>query len=115
MSRRFSLLAWVAALVVLALSISHTPARPEPAAAPPEVEVFTCFDSRFGEACVVRPGRVNPHVIHVPQPTSEEERVAAAQRDKAWMARCRPTVQQDRYGMPRYVYAAPDCEYGRLD
>jgi hypothetical protein len=31
------------------------------------------------------------------------------------MARCRPTFRQDKYGMPRYVYAAPGCEFGQLD
>jgi len=90
-----------------------------PAAVPPRplptengVETHTCFDvvcqRIFGTV------RRNPHVIPVPQAT-EDELAAMQARDSRWVARCRPQIRQDRYGMPRYIYAAPDCEYGRLD
>ncbi len=45
---------------------------------------------------------------------SAEERAEAQERDRAWQARCRPVLRQDYYGVSRYVYAAPGCEYGRL-
>ena len=51
----------------------------------------------------------------MPQPQSAEERAAAEARDRRWVARCRPAIRQDHYGMPRYSYAAPGCEYGVLD
>jgi len=44
------------------------------------------------------------------QDTAEQER-----RDKAWQARCKPVIRQDQFGVPRYIYAAHGCEYGRLD
>ena len=56
----------------------------------------------------------DPHIIEVPQPFSEDERDRAAARDRKWVARCKPVIHQDRYGVPRYYYAAPGCEFGRI-
>ena len=140
MTKRFSLPAWILAIGLLALSMMTAPARPEAArTAPPKaaaatpivvtvatpraialedgVETNNCFDTRNMESCVTvfRGGRLSPHVIAVPQPTSEAERTAAEARDRRWVTRCRPTIRQDRYGMPRYSYAVSGCEYGILD
>ena len=41
------------------------------------------------------------------------EQAAAAERERRWLARCRPVVQQDQFGVGRYRYAAPGCEFGR--
>ena len=38
---------------------------------------------------------------------------AANEQERLWQARCRPTVQQDMFGINRYAYAAPGCEYGK--
>ena len=119
MTRRFSIAAWLAALAALALSITHTPARPESArnaSAEGGAKTINCFGTRSTESCVVTYGpRVHPHIIAVPQPQSAEERAAAEARDRRWVERCRPAIRQDQYGMPRYSYAAQGCEYGRLD
>jgi hypothetical protein len=40
---------------------------------------------------------------------------ARAGADHKWEERCRPTIAQDRYGVPRYQYAAPGCEFGIID
>ena len=61
------------------------------------------------------PAQSNVHIVAVPQPISVDERAAAEARDRRWVARCRPVIRQDEYGVPRYVYAARGCEYGRLD
>jgi len=125
MSRRLSWSAWILAFALLALSmmaapaLSQTATTPAAAAVRPEsvTETSNCFDTRNLESCVTvfRGGRLSPHVIAVPQPMSEQERAAAEARDRRWVQRCRPSIRQDRYGMPRYVYAAPGCEFGRLD
>jgi hypothetical protein len=140
MTKRFSLPAWILAVGLLALSMMSAPAWPEaartavpkatvvtpvavPVAVPPaiapedSVETNNCFDTRNMESCVTvfRGGRLSPHIIAVPPPASEAERAAAEARDRRWVTRCRPTIRQDRYGMPRYSYAAPGCEYGVLD
>jgi len=49
-------------------------------------------------------------VIAKPDPQEQAESKAREQR---WLATCRPVVHQDEYGVMRYVYAAPGCEFGR--
>lgn len=114
MSRRFSLVAWLAALALLALSM--TAARAESGDGD-GVYTTNCFGSRNMESCIstFRSGRLNPHVIAVPGPAAANELSAAEARDRRWAERCRPVIRQDRYGMPRYSYDMPGCEYGRLD
>ena len=42
----------------------------------------------------------------------EAEKARLATRDHKWLARCRPVIERDRYGVARYYYAAPGCEFG---
>ena len=71
----------------------------------------------YGTANCVRQYRYgdpgNSGIKHYGDP--EVEAAEARERDKAWEARCRPILRQDAYGVNRYVYAAPGCEYGRLN
>jgi hypothetical protein len=46
---------------------------------------------------------------------AEREDAEAAERERLWLARCRPTVEHDQYGVRRYRYAAVGCEYGRYE
>lgn len=110
MSRRFSPFVWRAALSLMAFGMMAAPARSEPGEG---TRILNCYSTFYSDTCVetFHNGRVNPHVIHVPGASDE----AAAARDSRWAERCRPVVRQDRYGMPRYLYNAPGCEYGRLD
>jgi len=72
------------------------------------------FDSSFN--CVVRWGEpTNPYVRLVPSPLGEAEARRAAARDRQWEQRCRPAIFQDMYGVPRYRYAAPGCEFGIIE
>jgi hypothetical protein len=114
MSPRFSPTAWLLAFALLALSIMSAPARAENGDGS---QTWNCYGTRNMESCVstFRGGRLSPHVIAVPAPGSAEALAAAEARDKRWAERCRPVVRQDRYGMPRYTYDTPGCEYGRLD
>lgn len=57
----------------------------------------------------------NPYVIDVPPPRTEKEIADAAERQRLWEARCRPVIRQDHYGVRRYHYAAPGCEYGKYE
>lgn len=54
---------------------------------------------------------------HLASPTTptEQEIAEARERERRWVARCRPVIKQDSLGVGRYLYAAPGCEYGRLD
>jgi hypothetical protein len=73
----------------------------------------TCFRTRGSVSCVAQwgPGR-DPHIRKIPSARDAEEEAAIAEREKRWAARCRPVVRQDQYGVGRYHYAAPGCEYG---
>jgi hypothetical protein len=66
--------------------------------------------------CVARWGEAgDPYVRTVPEPATEAEKARSAERDRKWEQRCRPTIMQDRYGVPRYQYAAPGCEFGVIE
>lgn len=72
-----------------------------------------CVGSRGSFNCVTRWAPAgDPYLRDVPQPGNEAARALAKQRDQRWVDRCRPTIEQDRYGVPRYRYATPGCEFG---
>jgi hypothetical protein len=48
----------------------------------------------------------------VPEPLDEAEKARVMARDRRWRARCRPVVENDRFGVARYHYSAPGCEFG---
>ena len=69
--------------------------------------------SQGSMSCVARWGDAgDPYIRAVPQPTTDVERTRAAERDRKWEERCHPLIAQDRYGVPRYRYSAPGCEFG---
>ena len=57
----------------------------------------------------------DPHVRQVRGSESEEEKQQSAARDRKWLAFCRPAVVVDQYGVSRYRYAQPGCEFGRSE
>ncbi len=72
-----------------------------------------CIGGGSSLNCIVRWGEArDPYIRTVPPAADEIERTHAAERDRKWEARCKPTIAQDRYGVPRYQYAAPGCEFG---
>ncbi len=46
---------------------------------------------------------------------SERGRKESIARDRKWAAFCKPVVVTDRYGVGRYLYAKPGCEFGRSE
>ena len=54
----------------------------------------------------------DPYIRQVPETLGEAEKARLATRDHKWLARCRPVIERDRYGVARYYYAAPGCEFG---
>jgi hypothetical protein len=66
--------------------------------------------------CVKRYGEAgDPYVRTVPPPKDEVEKARATERDHKWLERCKPVVFQDRYGVPRYHYAAAGCGFGVIE
>jgi hypothetical protein len=49
-------------------------------------------------------------VIRAAAPLSPEQEKADEAARAIWQARCRPTVIEDREGLRRTKYAAPDCD-----
>ncbi len=47
------------------------------------------------------------------RPLTEQEEAESAERHRKWVARCRPVIKQDQFGVGRYFYAAPGCEFGK--
>ena len=67
-------------------------------------------------SCVLREGPAgDPYIRTVPQPENEADKARATDRDQKWLQRCRPIVAQDRYGVPRYHYAAAGCDLGVIE
>jgi hypothetical protein len=52
------------------------------------------------------------HIRAVPQPLGEADKSLAETRERQWLNHCRPIVGHDAYGVARYQYAAPGCEFG---
>jgi len=79
------------------------------------IRTFNCVGGRGSVSCVSswRRGITDPHIIPVLGPRTEQEIAESQQRDKLWEARCRPIARQDQFGVERYVYAAPGCEFGK--
>jgi hypothetical protein len=98
--------------VISGLAASLTLLMPGPAQAD-AVESTSCVGTRWSQSCVTR-WRDNvgdPHIIQVP-PLSDQEIAASKERDRLWQARCQPELRPDRYGVSRYVYSRPGCEFG---
>ena len=54
----------------------------------------------------------DPYVRVVPEALGEAQKSQLVARDRKWVARCHPVTERDSYGVARYHYAAPGCEYG---
>jgi hypothetical protein len=101
----------VAAVAVLTLSAVTSAGAVEGS-----IRVDTCFGGWWTSQCVTRWAPAgDPFIRTVPQPQTEEEKARAAERDHRWLQRCRPVVAQDRYGVPRYHYAAAGCDFGVIE
>jgi hypothetical protein len=54
----------------------------------------------------------DPYVRVVPEPLGEAQKAQLAARDRKWVAQCHPNITRDMYGVARYHYSAPGCEFG---
>jgi hypothetical protein len=74
------------------------------------IESLSCIGARSFFSCVRRWDATPERLTRDP-----EDEALAAERERKWLARCRPVVRQDSFGVGRYHYAAPGCEYGRTE
>ncbi len=54
-------------------------------------------------------------VVRAAAPLTAEEQKAEAEARAAWLARCRPTVVEDRDGMRRTQYADVNCDLSNFN
>jgi hypothetical protein len=72
-----------------------------------------CIGDGYSLNCADRYGPAgDPYLRQVPQPLDAAAIARAQQREKRWAERCHPVIALDRYGVSRYRYAQPGCEFG---
>jgi hypothetical protein len=54
----------------------------------------------------------DPYLRVVPEALGETQKAQLAARDRKWVAQCHPVVERDMYGVARYRYSTPGCEFG---
>ena len=75
----------------------------------------SCVYSFGATSCVqqYRYGDSGSNGFQAVRAPSESDMAEAREREQQWVSRCRPQVRHDAFGVGRYVYAAPGCEYGQ--
>lgn len=96
-------------IVALALLASPVPLASANAS---DADVTNCVRSPGDFSCVERWDWTGDPATRGDRDPQEEAESAA--RERQWAARCHPVVKQDQYGVGRYQYAAPGCEFGRF-
>ncbi len=101
---------WSVALVGTVIVLSVITAKSAHAGG---VAELSCVRGAKSLNCAAQWGTAgDPYVRSVPDALGEAERAQATARDQKWLARCRPIVERDGYGVARYLYSSPGCEYG---
>lgn len=52
---------------------------------------------------------------YLPWQVDVKQTAASEERERKWLARCRPVATEDSLGISRYRYAAKGCEFGKVD
>lgn len=77
------------------------------------VWIGNCVGSGHAASCTMLwAPRSDPYIRKVPGPRGAAERARAKEEDGRWVDRCHPSIRPDRYGVPRYHYTRPGCEFG---
>src|SRR5262249_51112251 len=81
------------ALALAALALTMSPAQAD------SVSNTSCVGRWLWGTCttVWRHGTGDPHIRHVPAPLSDAEVAESRERERGWLAVCRPAIYQDRY------------------
>jgi hypothetical protein len=111
-----SVLAFIGAVAfvvaVLFSMVSIKPAHAEVLALPGSNSGWSACNRygvcQWGEGSV--PG--GPHIITVPQPTSQADIEEQDRLVKKWKDECGVKIVRGQYGVMRYTYAKKGCEFG---
>jgi hypothetical protein len=77
-----------------------------------DVETTSCLGSHDVSSCTTVWRRADDSFVRIVSAPATALDSEAVERDRQWVARCHPVIKQDRYGVGRYHYAAPGCEFG---
>lgn len=72
-----------------------------------------CVSSLHHTVCTTQPQQPSAKIMQretLLPPLMEEDEI---ERDRLWMARCKPRLVFDEHGVSRAVYAARGCSYGQ--
>jgi len=96
------------------MPVAAQPARTA-AASSTDTVVGSCVYHRGARHCVqqFRYGDRGTNGIQSLREPDQQDVAEMRERERRWFARCRPLLRTDAYGVNRYVYAAPGCEYGQ--
>jgi hypothetical protein len=95
------------AVAVLTLLVATAPAPAQ------GITSGGCIGGRNSFNCVTLWGGAgDPYIRIVPPPRDAAAAALAQERERRWVDRCRPIIEPDVFGVPRYRYAAPGCEFG---
>jgi hypothetical protein len=74
---------------------------------------LNCVGAASSFNCVAQVATAgDPYIRVVPEALGEAQKAQVASRDRKWVARCHPVVERDSYGVARYHYSVPGCEFG---
>jgi hypothetical protein len=96
-----------AASCVLAMLVS-TPAQSD------GIRNTTCLHTAGAFTCTTQ-WRHGTTSQYLPWRVDARETAASAERERKWLARCRPLATEDQLGISRYRYAAAGCEFGKVE
>ncbi len=74
----------------------------------------TCLHIAGASTCTTQ-WRYGVTSQYLPWRVDVRETAASAERERKWLARCRPVAQEDALGISRYRYAAAGCEFGKTE
>jgi hypothetical protein len=106
----------VAVALTTAAAAQTPPAAPAaPTAAAPAPAAAPSTPAAAPAGPLYAPGTADfhingPSVIAAAPPPTPEQQKADAEAQAAWQERCHPVVVEDREGIRRVKYAAPDCD-----
>jgi hypothetical protein len=112
LTKLFARLSYAIGVAVLALWLPSAPAFADPWISS-GAATSSCVGAYGAVSCASRWSEREGTIR--PRQRTEQEIAEAAERDRKWVARCKPVIRQDRYGVERYSYAAPGCEFGKTE
>ena len=93
-------------IATLGLALSQAPAQAD-------TYMLNCFGGRGAGSCVLSNGGRPIRISGRARTKTDQDKAESAQRERLWVARCKPQMAVDDFGVQRYTYAASACDFGK--